>query len=136
MLLALTNTDELDRKIETTQSKYDDIQKSVEFYINENAHSKLDQKEYKAKYSDYLKTYENEKSKLENLQNLKSERKTKSQKVKDFINQIKEIGEIITEFNDELFFTTIDKIMVNADKTAVFTFKNGVEIILNTKESA
>jgi site-specific DNA recombinase len=124
------NTDELDKKIEDTRSKCDEIQKLLESYINENAHSKLDQKEYKTRYSSYLETYENEKSKLENLQNLKSERKTQAQKIIGFIDQIKETGEIITEFNDELFFATVDKIMIDTDKMAVFAFKNGVENFL------
>jgi regulator of replication initiation timing len=78
MLLAHTNTYELDKKIEYVQLKYDDIQKLLESYINENSHSKLNQKEYKARYPSYLETYKNEKSKLENLQDLKSERKAKA----------------------------------------------------------
>ncbi len=130
MLMALTNTDELDKKIEAAQSRYDDIQKLLESYINENATSKLDQKEYKAKYSSYLETYEKEKSKLENLQNSKSERKTKIQKIRVFINKLKAQGSIVQEFDEELFFTTVDKITVNPDKTLIFIFKNGIEIIL------
>lgn len=127
MLLALTNTDELDKKIETIQLKYDNIQKLVESYINENATSKLDQKEYKAKYSSYLETYEKEKSKLENLQNLKSERKIQAQKIRDFINKLKGQGSVVQEFNEELFFATIEKAVVNLENIS-FVFKNGAEI--------
>jgi len=130
MLIAFMNMIELDEKIRTAQEKFDDIEKLIEAYIQQNATSKLDQKEYKTKYTAYLETYEKEKSKLETLQNLKSERKIKIQKIKTFINQIKENGEIIKEFNQELFFATVEKITANVDKSLAFTFKNGIEIMI------
>lgn len=128
MLIAFMNMTELDEKIRIVQENFNDIEKLIEAYIQQNATSKLDQKEYKAKYTAHLETYEKEKSKLETLQNLKAERKIKIQKIKTFINQIKENGEIIKEFNQELFFATVDRITANVDKSLVFIFKNGIEI--------
>ncbi|MCL2311032.1 MAG: recombinase family protein [Firmicutes bacterium] len=128
MLIAFMNTAELEEKIRIAQEKFDNIEKLIESYIKENATSKLNQKEYRAKYSEYLKTYENEKITLETLQNLKIERKIKTQKIKDFINKIKENDALITEFSEELFFATVEKITANADKSLLFAFKNGIDI--------
>lgn len=47
------------------------------------------------------------------------------------MHQIKENEEIITEFNESLFFTTVEKITANKDKSLVFTSKNGIKIIIN-----
>lgn len=129
MILAMfTDSKELDKKIAGIEEKYDNISKLIEAHIDENATTKLNQKQYKAKHQAYLEQYEKEKSKLENLQILKVEREAKTHKIKAFIDQIKENGELITEFNEELFFATVEKITVNVDKSAVFTFKNGIEI--------
>ena len=131
MLMAFMDTCELDKKLIDTQEKYDGAYKLLESYVHQNATSKLNQSEYRKKYAAYLEIYEKEKAKLENLQNLKTQRKVKTQNIKNFIEQIKENSELITEFNEELFFATVDKITANVDKSLIFTFKNGIEIALN-----
>jgi hypothetical protein len=131
MILSMfTDTKEIDKKIEVTQEKQDNTFKLIETLIDENATTKLNQKQYRAKHRTYFEQYEKEKSKLENLQNLKIERKAKSQKIKAFIDQIKENSEIITEFDEELFFATIEKITVSSDGIQTFTFKNGTEVTI------
>lgn len=95
ILTMFMDTRELDKEIADAQEKYDNILKLIEAHINENATTKLNQKQYKSKHQALLESYKKEKSKLKNLQNVKIGRKVKAQKIKAFINQITEDGELV-----------------------------------------
>lgn len=43
------------------------------------------------------------------------------------MSEIKNRDDLITEFGENLWFATVEKIVVNADDRVVFTFKNGAK---------
>lgn len=112
ILIDLLNTESLETKIKEAEGEHNDALKLLKSYIDENATSKIDQDEYREKYSSYLEKYENHKNKLENLQKLKFEKNVKVQKIKEFVLKMKDYENIIEEFDKSLLFVTIGQIVV------------------------
>ena len=64
---------------------------------------------------------------LESLRKAKADRESKADVIGEFIFRIQEL-DALTEFDEKLWLTTIDKVSVYADGRLVFRFQSGVEI--------
>ena len=47
--------------------------------------------------------------------------------MKEFINRLRNTEELLTQFDEELFLTTIEKIIIQADSIMVIVFKDKSE---------
>ncbi|MGU7977540.1 hypothetical protein [Streptococcus suis] len=58
------------------------------------------------------------------------EQKSKRLSLDGFIQQLKEQRELITDFNQELWQTSVERLDIKEDKKISLTFKNGLRIDL------
>ena len=68
---------------------------------------------------------EKNKLKLDKIESMRLEMKAKRYKTKAFIDKLKSRGDLITEFDEQLWYSLIEKVSVNRDGTLNFEFKNG-----------
>lgn len=66
---------------------------------------------------------------VEKLQLLLDERRKKAEMISAFMFEIHEREDFIEEFDEKLWITTIDSVLVDHDGTMVFRFKNGSEVV-------
>lgn len=103
------------------------LQKCVE----ENAHSALDQAKYEKRYKALAERYESIKKGLEGINEKRFERSTKQENIMAFIKELEQRDGLITEFDEELWNGTIEKVMVNTEDKITFIFKDGMELEWN-----
>jgi hypothetical protein len=95
----------------------------VQDVIQQNARENSDQN-YDKEYSRLIVAFDDTNSKLEEVKKIISKRKTTAYKIKNMLHALKEQEHLITEFDEELWFALIEKVVVNKDKNLTFIFKN------------
>jgi hypothetical protein len=113
---------ELEREVEVTT----ELSRKAIF---ENAHTAQNQAEWSRRNNSYL---ERQRVATERIAALESERKAKRHKARILDNFIKnlEAGQsVLTEFDEKLWATTIDRVVVHEDGRMVFRFLNGSEYV-------
>ena len=96
--------------------------------LNENASTAMNQEAFMKKYDSYVRKYEKESAELERLQKIRSDRLKKADLISAFMFEIHEQDGMIDSFDERLWLTTMDKVLVHHDGRMVFRFKNGTEV--------
>ena len=105
------------------------ISELIKSGIAENAQTALRQNEYNVRYNELVQRYNMMAANLESLRKAKADRESKADAIGEFIFRIQEL-DVLTEFDEKLWLTTIDKVSVYADGRLVFRFQGGGEISL------
>lgn len=124
----ITDTSEIDRETKELKSEIDVLLELMKQSISDNSSSARDQKEYTERYNGYIEKYERAKRCCEELAALK-ERKTAAGKRTDrFLSELAKRDELLTEFDDCLFLTAVERVTVKNDGVLVFKFYSGTEV--------
>ena len=124
----LTDTTELDNEIEKLLQEMDVVAGLINKSISENASAAQDQTEYNNRYNAYADRYEQAKSKYDELTAARDERIAKRNTIKRFLAELKKRNKLLTEFDNCLWLTVIDRVTVQRDGSLIFRFYNGTEI--------
>lgn len=80
------------------------------------------------KYKALVAKYECIKEEIERIDEKRLEESAKKEKILEFINKLNQREGLITEFDEELWIGTVDKVVVNVDGKIKFVIKDGKEI--------
>lgn len=115
--------DELERKLET-------IRQDIEDLVDRNARKAQNQELYQKEYETLLIEYQEKQKELHEVASALKEQESKSIRLNGFIHQLKQQDDLITDFNQELWQTSVERMDIKEDKKISLTFKNGVRIDL------
>ena len=96
--------------------------------VEENTSAAQDQQEYTARYNGYVERYEKAKGRFDELSAECEAKKAKGRAIERFLADFAERDEPITEFDDCLWLTAIDRVTVRNDGVLVFRFNYGGEL--------
>jgi len=97
-------------------------------YIMENSITAQNQDEYNEHYNALVERYNKEKAKSLSLQKQKEERLAKRDLIGGFMIELSKRKELLTEFDENLWVSIIDKATVFHDGRVIFEFKDGTKI--------
>ena len=83
----------------------------------------------KKRYNSYIERYEQLSSRFDELTVLKEEKLAKRRSIERFIATLSKQEDILTEFDNWLWLSTVERVTVKSDGTLVFKFYYGAEII-------
>ena len=92
--------------------------------IYEHSRKVMNQDEYNKKYNSYTEKYEKIKSELSKLEDKKQDLKVRRDKIKIFIDNLKNSNKVISEFDEKLWYSLVERVIVYADGNIEFKFKN------------
>lgn len=124
----LTDCTALDAQITELLEEIEVVAELTKRCIAENSSNAQSQEEYNKKYNGYVERYEKAKAKVERFQAQREERIAKADCIGAFMFRLSELDEPPTEFDDQLWMQTINRVMVHEDGRLIFIFKNGTEI--------
>ena len=124
----LADTAELDKKCEKLLDEIDVTKELIARLIKENAAQAQNQEEYLKKYESLAQRVEKLKSRYEILQQQRERRLYQADNLSAFLFALKELDILNLKWTPTLWHTTVDKVIVNADESVVFGFKNGSEV--------
>ena len=125
----LTDCEGIDSQIAELEQEIEVVTELTKRCIAENARASLSQTEYNTRYNGLLQRYNTASVNLENLQKTKADRENKADAIGDFIFRVQEL-DALTEFDEKLWLTTIEKVTVHTDGRMTFRFQCGVEVTL------
>ena len=60
----------------------------------------------------------------------------RKEKIRRFLDELKNTGDILTEFDENSWSATVESVTVNTDKSLTFLFRDGTEILIPTTNGA
>lgn len=117
-----------DTELEERQSEMSVTAKLIQQCVNENAHTAMNQENYKKKYTALVNRFEAAKKRLEEIQATIHDREARRLQCDSFIKELKKHGDLITEFDEKMWYTLMDRIVVYSETDIRFIFKDGTEI--------
>lgn len=99
--------------------------------VEENANSALNQAEYEERYKALATRYESTKKDIEGINEKWLERSANKENIEIFIKELKARDSLITEFDEELWLGTVEKVIVNTEENITFIFKDDMKIEWN-----
>ena len=95
--------------------------------VDDNARTALNQEEYRKKYEALVARFERAKKRTYEIDGIKRDREARRLQTDHFMRELKKQEEPITEFDEKLWFTLVDRITVYSETDICFTFKDGTE---------
>lgn len=124
---ALTDTAALDREFAKLQSEQDMVMGLMQKYVEENTHAALDQEEYLRRYGALLERYEAVKVGLARIAGQRQERAAKRGNVLRFLEKLEQ-SNLLTDFDEALWYITMDTVTVHSEHEILFAFKDGTKL--------
>jgi len=128
VLRALTDTSALDTEAATLQAECEVVMELTRKCVEENANAALDQAEYRQRYEGLLTRYEAVRARLTAIDEARIERTAKRTNITRFLKSLMKCGDIVTEFDEELWYITVDSITVYEDGRLVVKFRDDSEV--------
>lgn len=125
----LSDSSSLEIEREKLEQEMAVLAEMVRNFVAENARTVMDQGKYQERYSRMAERYETLKEKHDKVSREIAARTARSQMMGKFLDTLKKNGGV-EEFDEVLWGDTVDYVTVNREKKMVFTFRNGVEIII------
>ena len=127
---ALTDTSDLDAERGELQNEADVVTELIKKAISENAHKAQDQEEYQRKYEGYCARFEKARNRLAEIEDICLERNAKKVKIQMFMERMGQYAGLVTEFDEELWYSTVDMVTVFEDKRMAFIFRDGTQVTI------
>ena len=121
------NTKDLEKELLKHLHDYQLIVTAIQMLVDENASTAQDQSEYQKQYNLLVEKYEHTKNKMAEIENEIKDKAARRLEMKDFINRLRNTEKLLTQFDEELFLATIEKIIIQADSKMVIVFKDALE---------
>nr|WP_205610207.1 recombinase family protein [Clostridium sporogenes] len=131
IIQVVTDTSRLDKESNKLKSEIEIVTEMLRKCVEENAHNALNQAEYEERYKALAARYESIKKDIEGIKEKRLEKSVKHKRIVEFIKELEQRKELITEFDEELWNGTVEKVMVNTEEKIMFVFKDGIEIEWN-----
>jgi hypothetical protein len=128
IIQSLTDTTGLNAESKALQEECDVLMELIRKSVDENANSAIDQSDYMIRYTALLERYETAKNRLKTVNEQRQERKIKRENISRFICTLKKNDSLLTEFDEELWVATVDKVIVQSEHEITFLFKDGTEL--------
>ena len=124
----LGDTTELEKEHRSLDEQLDIDAKSENDLIARNARVVQDQKEYNERYDALVSRYEETEHKRDTVMEQIGQIMIRCRKIERFIESVKDLPELITEFDESLWAGLVDSLTVYSMDRIVFWLTCGMEI--------
>ena len=107
----------------------DTLKEIVQKCVMENAVVVQNQEEYNIRYNGYFERYEALKAEYDELVIQKEKLNTERRKMEQFIANLVKNDNLLSDFDDWLWLTIVDKVVVQKDGGLLFRFYNGMKML-------
>ena len=97
-------------------------------YIEENKHQVQDQAEYTERYNALHDECQQLEAQIARLESKIHARQSKKKEIRRWLDKLRQCGDILIEFDPDLWNSTVEMAIVGKDKLLTFQFKDGTEI--------
>lgn len=121
-------TAEMEKEKAGLQEEMNVVAGLIQQCINENARVALDQAEYQERYNALADRFDKVKERLEAVSMEITEKQARREMSEQCLAELAKQENIITEFDEDLWYALVDHVTVYGKEDVRFTFKDGTEI--------
>ncbi|HEN2796921.1 TPA: recombinase family protein [Streptococcus agalactiae] len=130
VLLSIGNLEVIDEHIKVLETEAEVVSQLVANLVSENAIIRQDQDKYLKKYNQLTSKYEGIVQDIESLELQRMQKSKRNKELQDFIGTLEKLGKVLTDFDELLWESLVESVMINEDKGAKFKFKNGAVVAI------
>lgn len=104
------------------------VAEMVDRLVQDNARVVQDQVAYQDQYNRLGQRYEKLMAEMDHLKQRQAENHQKKKQLKAFIRALSQEEQLLSDFDEKLWETTVEKMVIFQDKSVKLTFKNGAEV--------
>lgn len=134
LLPLLADTSELENELEKLQDEHESLDDCIHRYVEENKREIQDQEVYGSHYCEMMEKFKKSEIQLNQIGDKILEQSTRKEKIRRFLDELRQKSNLITEFDEEFWNATIEVVTVQMDKTLIFKFRDGTEISVKTAD--
>lgn len=124
----LTDTDFIDEEIVECEKEMDFLTDLIKQTIMLNASATVSEEEYRRRYNDLTERFKAEEEKHNCLIGERNRMKAESAAIGGMLSKLTELEELPIEFDEKLWYATVDHITVYNDERLVYTLRDGSEV--------
>ena len=124
----LTDHAALDSEAKQQTEEANVVAELIRKCVAENATTTQDQEAYLERYGGLKARYEAATQQLKQIEDQRTERKQRRQKMLEFIRMLENSDGLLIEFDEGLWNATVEKVTVMVDGSMVFKWRNGTEL--------
>lgn len=122
------NIAELEMERKSLEHKLEKIAKQIQECIDQNARVAQNQAEYEQQYNELVNKYDSIKSKADRVTTVIANKQAKKAELELFVENLKTQDRAVTEFDEELWISMVECVMVYGKKDVRVKFKNGIVV--------
>jgi hypothetical protein len=131
VLRVLTDTTDLDAEAAELQGEREVVAELTRKCVKDNAAAPLEQGEYEKRYNALVARYDAATARLQEVEARRLERGAKRTNITRFLKTLVKRGDdLVTEFDEELWYITVDTITAYADGRLIVRFRDGSEVAI------
>lgn len=119
---------DLDKELGDKLAELNIIAEQMQTAIAENSRMALDQNEYERRYANLTERYNTIKSEYDKISEQIESKKAQRELFKGFIRALEKQGALVEEFDEGLWSSLVQEVVVKAKSDIRFIFKNGFKI--------
>lgn len=130
VLLSIGSLEVIDEQIKVLETEAEVVSQLVANLVSENAIIRQDQDKYLKKYNQLTSKYEGIVQDIESLELQRMQKSKRNKELQDYIGTLEKLGKVLTDFDELLWESLVESVMINEDKGAKFKFKNGAVVAI------
>ena len=134
-LAALADTTALDAEAAALTGEREVVGELIRKAVEENARVPLDQAVYNARYDALLARFKAAETRLAEIDAERDQRRMKQANITRFLKILKKQNALVTEFEEEMWYITVDKVLVHADRRLAVVFRDGVVVEVSVRSA-
>lgn len=129
ILLEIGGTDGLEKKMKELDTEIEVVSEMVSKLVSDNALIPQDQDTYQEKYKNLVSRYETLVAEFESVEKQHLEKSKRNKELQAFLDTLKSQECLVSEFDELLWETTVEKVEICHNSKVTFTLKNGSEVV-------
>jgi DNA invertase Pin-like site-specific DNA recombinase len=135
LLPLLTDTSVLEDKLKEARDASDAAVSRMRRYMEENTRTVQDQAEYERRWGEMSDECRAAEKLAAEIMDEILKQNVRKEKIRRFLDELRRSGDIVREFDEDLWQTAVESVTVKPDKTLTFTFRDGTEIPVSPPET-
>ena len=104
-------------------------------YMEENTREIRNQEEYNRRYSKMDKQCGELEIQIKKIKDEILEQSARKEKIRRFLDELRQMNNLVTEFDENLWNATVELVTVHLDKTLCFTFRDATRITVKAAKT-
>lgn len=130
----LADTSKLEVKRDTLMTEQSGAEEQLRRCIDENARTLQDQAGYERRYAELADRITSLREQIAKVNNEILEQVNRKEKIRRFLTELQQSGDIVTEFDENIWSATVESMTVCSEKEVTVTFRDGTEVTVEIPE--